>query len=112
VSAKRSIREIEVRRTIGSMRRRLAEYPREMEVAREGARFEERATRHGPSLHRTFCVGTRASLSRAHGRGGGGDPAQAGRGLAGPVLLRWLEQLLQDREERRERERESEPPKL
>ena len=34
-------------------------------------------------------------------------------GWRGPVLLRWLEQLLQDREERRRRERESEgePPK-
>jgi len=32
-------------------------------------------------------------------------------GWRGPILLRWLEQLLQDREERRQRERESEPPK-
>ncbi len=29
-------------------------------------------------------------------------------GWRGPVLLRWLEQLLQDRDERREREREAE----
>jgi hypothetical protein len=29
-------------------------------------------------------------------------------GWRGPVLLRWLEQLLRDREERREREGESE----
>jgi hypothetical protein len=31
-------------------------------------------------------------------------------GWRGPVLLTWLEQLLKDREERRQRERESEPP--
>jgi hypothetical protein len=30
-------------------------------------------------------------------------------GWRGPVLLTWLEQLLDDREERRQRERESEP---
>jgi hypothetical protein len=29
-------------------------------------------------------------------------------GWRGPVILRWLEQLLKDREERRQRERESE----
>ena len=29
-------------------------------------------------------------------------------GWRGPVLLTWLEQLLQDRDERREREREAE----
>jgi len=31
-------------------------------------------------------------------------------GWRGPVLLTWLEQLLRDRDERRRRERESEPP--
>jgi hypothetical protein len=31
-------------------------------------------------------------------------------GWRGPVLLTWLEQLLRDRDERREREREVEPP--
>jgi hypothetical protein len=31
-------------------------------------------------------------------------------GRRGPVLLRWLEQLLQDREERRQREAEAEEP--
>jgi hypothetical protein len=31
-------------------------------------------------------------------------------GWRGPVLLTWLEQLLRDRDERRQRERESEPP--
>lgn len=33
------------------------------------------------------------------------------QGWRGPVLLRWLEQLLQDRDERRQQEREAEPPK-
>ena len=32
-------------------------------------------------------------------------------GWRGPILLRWLEQLLQDREERRQRERQAERPK-
>jgi hypothetical protein len=40
------------------------------------------------------------------------DEAAIRKGLAegwrGPILLRWIEQLLQDREERRQRERESE----
>jgi hypothetical protein len=31
-------------------------------------------------------------------------------GWRGPVLLTWLEQPLQDRDERRQREREPEPP--
>lgn len=31
-------------------------------------------------------------------------------GWRGPVLLTWLEQLLQDRDERRERDHTSEPP--
>jgi hypothetical protein len=31
-------------------------------------------------------------------------------GWRGPVLLTWLQQLLQDRDERRQRERESERP--
>jgi len=31
-------------------------------------------------------------------------------GCRGPVLLKWLEQLLQDRDERRQREREAEQP--
>jgi hypothetical protein len=32
-------------------------------------------------------------------------------GWRGPILLRWIEQLLRDRDERRQRERDSEPPK-
>ncbi len=32
-------------------------------------------------------------------------------GVRGPVLLKWLERLLQDREERRQRERGAEPPR-
>jgi hypothetical protein len=33
-------------------------------------------------------------------------------GCRGPVLLKWLEQLLRDRDERRQRERETEPPEF
>jgi hypothetical protein len=32
-------------------------------------------------------------------------------GCRGPVLLKWVEQLLQDRDERRQREHEDETPK-
>jgi hypothetical protein len=32
-------------------------------------------------------------------------------GRRGPVLLEWMEQLVQDRDERRQREREAELPK-
>jgi hypothetical protein len=54
-------------------------------------------------------LGTRASVSSVLTD----DEAEAIReklaeGWRGPVILRWLEQLLKDREERRQRERESE----
>jgi hypothetical protein len=55
--------------------------------------------------------GTRASLSSVLT----GEEAETIRqkladGWRGPVLLTWLQQLLQDRDERRQRERESERP--